>query len=341
MNQKRSTYSQAVKNSLAAYKARDLPLARKWAVYAAKTSPEKEAPWLILGALSDLPESIEYYKRALEINPASQRARKGISQAIKKFRTLEKQPESQSLPTQLTMAAPPASMVQKQSSKFVWFSAALLVAVLAMALWGGLFSLRSIAASAHLVPTETAPLQLAVRGNQLTNTPTPTFTPTSTPTQTPSPTPTSSPTPTATRTLKPTATQEPPEVSNPAVPPEDIGKNEFWVEVNLTTQMLIAHRGEKTLRTFSVSTGTWRTPTVVGHYQVYVKYEATTMSGPGYYLPDVPYTMYFYKGYGIHGTYWHNNFGTPMSHGCVNMKTSDAEWVFQNSYIGTWVVVHY
>ena len=41
--------------------------------------------------------------------------------------------------------------------------------------------------------------------------------------------------------------------------------------------------------------------------------------------------MYFYGGYGIHGTYWHNNFGTPMSHGCVNMRTSEAEWVFNRS----------
>jgi len=59
-------------------------------------------------------------------------------------------------------------------------------------------------------------------------------------------------------------------------------------------------------------------------------------SGSGYYnLPNVPYTMYFFNsyiaksnGYGIHGTYWHSNFGHPMSHGCVNMKTEDAEKLF-------------
>ena len=45
------------------------------------------------------------------------------------------------------------------------------------------------------------------------------------------------------------------------------------------------------------------------------------MSGPGYYLPGVPYVMYFYQGYGLHGTYWHDNFGQPMSHGCVNLPT--------------------
>ena len=54
-----------------------------------------------------------------------------------------------------------------------------------------------------------------------------------------------------------------------------------------------------------------------------------------YDLPNVPYTMYFYNnqilkawGYSLHGTYWHNNFGTPMSHGCVNLRTEDAEKLF-------------
>jgi lipoprotein-anchoring transpeptidase ErfK/SrfK len=52
------------------------------------------------------------------------------------------------------------------------------------------------------------------------------------------------------------------------------------------------------------------------------------MAGPNYYLPEVPYTMYFYAGYALHGTYWHNNFGQPMSHGCVNLETSQAKQLF-------------
>jgi lipoprotein-anchoring transpeptidase ErfK/SrfK len=51
--------------------------------------------------------------------------------------------------------------------------------------------------------------------------------------------------------------------------------------------------------------------------------------------------MYFYKGYGIHGTYWHNNFGVPMSHGCVNMRTSDAGWLYYWASEGTLVHVQY
>jgi len=54
----------------------------------------------------------------------------------------------------------------------------------------------------------------------------------------------------------------------------------------------------------------------------------------------VPYSMFFYKGYSLHGTYWHSNFGTPMSHGCINMVTSDAAWVYENAPIGTYVYVH-
>ena len=101
------------------------------------------------------------------------------------------------------------------------------------------------------------------------------------------------------------------------------------------------YKGKNLLDSFMVSTGTWRTPTVTGQYRVYVKYPAADMSGPGYYLPSVPYVMYFYKGYGIHGTYWHNNFGTPMSHGCVNLQTDHAEWVYNKALVGTVVNIHY
>ncbi|MDX1378970.1 MAG: L,D-transpeptidase, partial [Anaerolineales bacterium] len=72
-----------------------------------------------------------------------------------------------------------------------------------------------------------------------------------------------------------------------------------------------------------------------------IKYRSNKMSGPGYYLPDVPYIMYFHGSYGLHGTYWHNNFGTPMSHGCVNLTIEDAGWLYNWASIGTLVNVHY
>jgi lipoprotein-anchoring transpeptidase ErfK/SrfK len=49
-----------------------------------------------------------------------------------------------------------------------------------------------------------------------------------------------------------------------------------------------------------------------------------------YELPGVPWTMAFHKdGYAMHGSYWHNNFGRRMSHGCINMRNEDALWLFR------------
>jgi len=116
---------------------------------------------------------------------------------------------------------------------------------------------------------------------------------------------------------------------------------EKWIDVNLSTQTITAYQGQTPVYSALVSTGLWGTPTVVGTYAIYAKYVSTPMSGPGYYLPNVPNTMYFHKGYAIHGAYWHNNFGTPMSHGCVNLSLPDAEWFYNWAPMGTKVVTHY
>ncbi|MCD6289444.1 MAG: LysM peptidoglycan-binding domain-containing protein [Anaerolineae bacterium] len=113
-----------------------------------------------------------------------------------------------------------------------------------------------------------------------------------------------------------------------------------WIDVNVRTQTLTAYEGNRAVLTTKVSTGLPRTPTVLGRFRIYAKFRAQTMSGPGYYLPNVPYVMYFYGGYSIHGTYWHHNFGHPMSHGCVNMRTSEARWLYGWAPVGTLVVIH-
>ncbi len=172
-------------------------------------------------------------------------------------------------------------------------------------------------------------------------TPLPTFTPAPTdtpaPTETPSITPTEgpSPTPLPTDTAMPTAVLPTP-VYLPSLP-----SSERWIEVNLSQQMVYAYEGSTLVNSFLVSTGTAQTPTVTGSYRIYIKLRSTTMTGPGYYLPNVPFTMYFYKSYGLHGTYWHSNFGTPMSHGCVNLSTPDAEWLYNWASVGTLVNIHY
>jgi LysM repeat protein len=116
---------------------------------------------------------------------------------------------------------------------------------------------------------------------------------------------------------------------------------ERWIDVNLSEQRLTAYQGDAAVFSSLISGGLPRTPTVVGRFAVYSKLRSTRMRGPGYDLPGVPYTMYFYLGYAIHGTYWHNNFGQPMSHGCVNMRTEDAAWLFSWASVGTPVVTHW
>jgi len=109
--------------------------------------------------------------------------------------------------------------------------------------------------------------------------------------------------------------------------------------VVLSTQRVYAFDKSILQNTFIVSTGTANTPTVEGEFTIYLKYEADRMTGPGYDLDDVPWTMYFFEGYALHGTYWHSNFGLPMSHGCVNLETQDAQWLYDFAPLGTWVLV--
>jgi LysM repeat protein len=112
-----------------------------------------------------------------------------------------------------------------------------------------------------------------------------------------------------------------------------------WIDVNLATQGLVAYEGQRPVYWATVSTGKAWTPTPKGRFRIYSKLRSGTMAGPGYYLPNVPYIMNFYGGYSLHGTYWHSNFGQPMSHGCINMRTSDAQWVYNWAPVGTLVVI--
>ena len=113
------------------------------------------------------------------------------------------------------------------------------------------------------------------------------------------------------------------------------------IYVDLTNQRLYAFEGDNMIYDFLISSGKWgKTPT--GTLNIWGKFRYTKMSGGSvalhtyYYLPNVPYVMFFSndqvaasRGFSLHGTYWHNNFGHPMSHGCVNMKTSEAELIYR------------
>ncbi len=112
------------------------------------------------------------------------------------------------------------------------------------------------------------------------------------------------------------------------------------IEVNLDTQHLYAFEGNKVVMDFPISSGKWY-PTPTGTFHIWSKFRYVRMEGGNpaantyYNLPNVPFVMFYYnddivqsRGFSLHGTYWHNNFGHPMSHGCVNMRTEDAQRVY-------------
>jgi LysM repeat protein len=123
--------------------------------------------------------------------------------------------------------------------------------------------------------------------------------------------------------------------------PSGGGGGSRWIDVDLSSQSVRAYQGNTVVRSMIVSTGIARYPTPTGRFTIYAKYPSVTMSGTGYYLPGVPHTMYFYRGYALHGTYWHNNFGRPMSHGCINLTRADAAWLYSWASVGTLVVIHW
>jgi lipoprotein-anchoring transpeptidase ErfK/SrfK len=362
MNSNNERLQLALTNARQAYRAGDHRQARFWAQRAVALSPENEEAWLWLAAVSSPRASVEYLQRALQISPNSQRAHQGMHWAVNRLRnTPPTQPAAavRSYPTAHAVAALPVThsipisqtrpisrpaTQRKHGLQFTslqWTLILMIIGMLIVAVSvGPLQTLINIPAYAQSLPMFVPAMQKA------SDTPLPTYTPTVTPTYTPLPTDTPTATPTETATPLPTDTPLPPtDTPEPADPlPADmpeVGKHEHWVDVDLTLQQAYAYEGTDLIRTFIVSTGTYLHPTVTGQYYVYARYESAPMWGPDYYLPGVPYIMYFYEGYALHGTYWHNNFGTPMSHGCVNMRTEDAEWVFYWSDYGMLVNVHY
>ncbi len=158
-------------------------------------------------------------------------------------------------------------------------------------------------------------------------------------------------------------------VTSPGSPPEGLKPNERWIDVNLTQQTLVAFEGTQAVYATLISTGKsskikdkdHSTPT--GTWRIREKHITTTMDGDGtaagdlpYSIEDVPYVMYFFRSYAVHGAFWHRNYGVQMSHGCVNLSPLDAKRLFffaepqlpsgwhgvwsSSSHPGSWVVVH-
>lgn len=112
-----------------------------------------------------------------------------------------------------------------------------------------------------------------------------------------------------------------------------------WIEVSILHQTLVAYEGDKAVYVTLVSTGAdglgdpkETHSTVRGQFLIHTKHVTATMSGDEvgdeFDLRDVPYVQYFTEGYALHAAYWHDSFGKPRSHGCINLSPRDARWLF-------------
>ena len=391
MNAELVQAQKALQNAREALRDGNRGAARRWAEQAAKLAPQLEDPWLILAAVATPKASVAFIERALQLNPESPRARKGMQWALKRLQevpsetTIEPTIEQKktAATTQQVKAVKRSAPPQKNRRALLYpgLLLALGCVVFVLAAWTASTSpvLASLlVGTSQPLPAERpnvwarveipkpnqaeanpAPVLADVQPTLPPPTPTlvPTLEPTAFPTQEPTsapPEPEASATPaeaTATPggslvmeiiadTPVPTAGPDQNNASSkPQVAPE--GNGVRWIEVNLSEQRVYAWEGDVLMNSFLVSTGTWATPTVTGTFKIWHKTPMQDMSGPCYYLPDVPYVMYFYKDYGMHGTYWHNNFGTPMSHGCVNLTIPDSQWLYNFASYGTTVKVHY
>jgi hypothetical protein len=124
-----------------------------------------------------------------------------------------------------------------------------------------------------------------------------------------------------------------------APPPPGLRPGERWIDVDIQNQVLTAYEGERPVFATLVSTGKGKGKSIlatpVGVHHVWVKLRSSDMdnlededASRYYAIQDVPWVMFFQKGYGLHGTFWHRSFGKVRSHGCVNLTPVDAQRLF-------------
>jgi lipoprotein-anchoring transpeptidase ErfK/SrfK len=116
-------------------------------------------------------------------------------------------------------------------------------------------------------------------------------------------------------------------------PPQGIGENERWIDVNLTEQTLVAYEGPNPVFATVISSGREKYSTPPGKFRIYGKHVTITMDNPdggeeAYSIEDVPWTQYFNEGYALHAAFWHDRFGRVRSHGCINLSPGDARRLF-------------
>ncbi len=116
--------------------------------------------------------------------------------------------------------------------------------------------------------------------------------------------------------------------------PPGLGKCEKWIEVNISMQTLVAYEGREPVYVAPISSGKKNHPTKYGIFRIWLKRAYGDMTsgmggGEHYHVSDVPWTMFFYMGQSLHAAYWHTDFGTRKSHGCINLTPIDARWLYE------------
>ncbi len=322
---------------------------------------------LWLAWLSDDPSaSLDHIAQALACDPDNPDAHAALCWAQGRG-TLPNPQDSRSASIQAAFSSSepedPIPAAGRGAKPGLWIVLSVLTILIGIALTESLP--KNTPALADLAPTLTATsTPVFVTGPVSTHTPAPTSParygppstrrPTALPSPAPSPAPSSAPSsapsPSSLPSLQHTLTPSPIPIlpTPPPLPPSltpaplSIPSGDIrWIDIDLTNQQLAAYEGQKLVRLTPVSTGLPQTPTPTGQYHIQIKLRYDDMSGIDYFLPNVPYVMYFHGGYGIHGTYWHARFGQPMSHGCVNVPTAVAEWLFDWATVGTMVNIHH
>jgi lipoprotein-anchoring transpeptidase ErfK/SrfK len=124
--------------------------------------------------------------------------------------------------------------------------------------------------------------------------------------------------------------------------PAEVGTEEKWIDIDLTAQSLVAYVGAEPVYATLISSGRIKDPldplknfeTPSGAFRIKSKHLTATMDGDHaidgpYSIEDVPYVMYFQLAYALHSAFWHDSFGRPHSHGCINLAPLDAKWLFE------------
>ncbi|MDR0887037.1 MAG: L,D-transpeptidase/peptidoglycan binding protein [Clostridiales Family XIII bacterium] len=115
---------------------------------------------------------------------------------------------------------------------------------------------------------------------------------------------------------------------------------ERWIDVDLSEQITRLYYDNNAIAEYVISSGLPNTPTITGTFHVYLQVPVQNLSGNNFYHPDVKWCTWFSGDFGFHTAYWHDNFGTPQSHGCINMKENEAKAVYDFATDGMRVVVH-